>query len=106
MVPASGFWRSHQHHEHITLKEPRAVRYAVESFMLELSNHITQLYENNQAVVAILMSGTSRSSKLMREPRKLFEICGLRNITLRPQYIRSHLNVLADRLSRLRDHDD
>ena len=36
----------------------------------------------------------------MRELRKLFDICGLRNITLRPQYIRSHLNVLEDRLSR------
>ena len=42
----------------------------------------------------------------MRKLRKLFDICGLRNNTLRPQYIRSHLNVLADRLSRLRDHDD
>ena len=105
-VPASGFWRSHQQHEHITLKERRAVRYAVESFMPELANHIVLLYEDNQAVVAILMSGTSRSPELMRELRKLFDICGLRNITLRPQYIRSHLNVLADRLSRLRDHDD
>jgi hypothetical protein len=75
--------------------------------MPELANHIVQLYEDNQAVVAILMSGTSRSPELrMPELRKLFDICGLRNITLRPQYIRSHLNVLADRLSRLRDHDD
>jgi hypothetical protein len=56
-------------------------------------------------MVAILMSGTSRSLELMRELRKLFDICDLRNIPLRPQYIRSHLNVLADRLSRLRDHD-
>jgi hypothetical protein len=99
-VPASGFWRSHQQHEHITFKELRAVCYAVESFMPELANHIVQLYEDNQAVVAILISGTSRSPELMQELRKLFDICGLRNITLRPQYIRSHLmNVLADRLS-------
>jgi hypothetical protein len=91
---------------HSPLKELRAVRYAVESFMPELANHIVQLYEDNQAVVAILMSGTSRSPELMRELRKLFDICGLRNITLRPEYIRSHLNVLADRLSGLRDHDD
>ena len=76
------------------------MRYAVESFMPELANHIVQLYEDNQAVVAILMSGTSKSPELMRELRKLFDICGLRNITLRPQYIRSHLNVLEDRLSR------
>jgi PP-loop superfamily ATP-utilizing enzyme len=99
-VPASGFWRSHQKHEYITLKELRSVRYAVESFMPELANHIVQLHEDNQAVVAILMSGTSRSPELMRELRKLFDICSLRNITLRPQYIRSHLNVLAVRLSR------
>jgi hypothetical protein len=57
-------------------------------------------------VVAIIMSGTSTSPELMRELRKLFDICGSRNITLRPQYIRSHLNVLADKLSGLRDHDD
>ena len=74
--------------------------------MPELANHIVQLYEDNQAVVAILMSGTSRNPELMRELRKLFDMCGLRNITLRPQYIQSHLNVLADKLSRLRDHDD
>jgi hypothetical protein len=54
-VPASGLWRSHQQHEHIALKELRAVRYAVESLMPELANHIVQLYEDNQAVVAILM---------------------------------------------------
>jgi hypothetical protein len=42
----------------------------------------------------------------MRELRKLFDICSLRNITLRPhEYIRYNLSVLADRLSRLRDHD-
>ena len=52
-VPASGFWRSHQQHEHIILKELRAVRYTVDSFMRELANHIVQLYEDNQAVVAI-----------------------------------------------------
>jgi tRNA G10 N-methylase Trm11 len=91
-VPASRFWRSHQQHEHITLKELRVVvvRYAVESFVMpELANHIVQLYEDNQAVVTILMSGTSRSTELiMRELRKLFDICGLmRNITLRPHYI-------------------
>ena len=50
------------------------MRYAVESFMPKLANHIVQLYEDNQAVVAILMSGTSRSPELMRELRKLFDI--------------------------------
>jgi hypothetical protein len=52
--------------------------------MPELANHIVQLYEDNQGVVAILMWGTNRSLELMRELRKLFDICGLRNITLRP----------------------
>jgi hypothetical protein len=52
--------------------------------MPELANHIVQLYEDNQVVVAILMSGTSRSPELMLDLRKLFDICGLRNITLHP----------------------
>jgi hypothetical protein len=39
-----------------------------------------------RAVVAILMSGTSRTPELMRELRKLFDICGLRNITLCGDY--------------------
>jgi hypothetical protein len=45
-------------------------------------------------------------AELMQELHKLFDICGLRNITLRPQFIKSHLNVLAGKRSRLRDHDD
>jgi hypothetical protein len=64
--------------------------------MPELANHIVvQLYEDNQAVVAILITGTSRSPELMREVRKLFDICGLRHITLRPTvvHVSSHLNV-------------
>ena len=80
--------------------------YAVESFAPELAGHIVQLHEDNQAVVRILMTGTSRSPALTRQLRKLFDFCGLRGITLRPQYIRSHPNVMADRLSRMRDRDD
>ena len=42
----------------------------------------------------------------MTELRKLFQVCGLHGITLRPQYIQSELNVLAVHLSRLRKDDD
>ena len=105
-VPAQGFWRCHQKWHHITMKELKAVRFAVESFLPELAGKIVRLYEDNQAVVSILMKGTSRSPLLMKELRKLFDLLGLHGITLRPQYIRSHLNVMADRLSRTKDQDD
>ena len=88
------------------MKELKAVRFAVESFLPELANNIVRLHEDNQTVVKLLMSGTSRSPSLMKELRKLFDLCGLHGITLRPEYIRSHLNVAADRLSRLKDQDD
>ena len=104
--PAQGFWRAHQRHHIIAMKELKAVRFAIESFLPELANHIVRLHEDNQTVLKILLSGTSRSPSLMKELRKLFHLCGLHGITLRPEYIRSHLNVLADRLSRLRDQDD
>ena len=105
-VPAQGFWRAHQMKHHITLKELKAVRFAVESFLPELAGKIVQLYEDNQAVVATLMKGSTRSPLMMKELRKLFDLLGLHGITLRPQYIRSHLNVMADRLSRERDAND
>jgi hypothetical protein len=105
-VPAQGFWREHQKSRHITFKELMAVRFAVECFAPELAKTVVRLHEDNQAVCAILMKGTSKSPELMRELRKLFHLCGLHSITLRPQYIKSQLNIAADRLSRMTDSED
>jgi hypothetical protein len=105
-VPAQGFWRAHQQHHIIAMKELKAVRFALQSFLPDVANAVVRLHEDNQTVLKILLSGTTRSPLMMRELRKLFELCGLHGITLRPEYIRSHLNILADRLSRVKDQND
>ena len=86
-VPAQGFWRAHQQHHIIAMKELKAVRFALQSFLPDVANAVVRLHEDNQTVLKILLSGTTRSPLMMRELRKLFELCGLHGITLRPEYI-------------------
>lgn len=103
---ARGFWYESDKLNHITFKELKAVRYAVESFLPQLQGRHVRLHEDNQAVVSVLTHLTTRSSKMMSELRKLWELLDNNDVTLHPRYIRSAANVWADRLSRERDHAD
>ena len=105
-LPAKGFWRPHQQPEHITSKELRAVFFTVQSFLPQLQGRRVRLWEDNQAVVAILASWTSRAPLLMRTLRKLWWLMDTNNISLRAEYIRSAANVWADALSREDDPGD
>ena len=62
------------------------------------------LYEDNQAVVAIIKNRTSSSPLLMNELRLLMALLEQLDIRLLPRYIRSELNP-ADIFSRLTDRD-
>jgi mRNA-degrading endonuclease HigB of HigAB toxin-antitoxin module len=107
LTPARGFWRETQKALHITLKELKAVRFTVETFVNDLNGKRVLLWEDNQGVVAILTNVTSRSPALMAELRKLWWLLDTNDITLRARYIRSAANVWADKLSRDRDgHGD
>jgi hypothetical protein len=101
--PTRGFWRDSQKPLHITLKELKAVRFTVETFVRDLAGKRVLLWEDNQAVVAVLTNVTSRSPALMTELRKLWWILDTNDIALRARYIRSAANVWADKLSRDRD---
>ena len=105
-LPARGFWRAHQRREHITLLELRAVHYAVQAFLEQLQGRHVLLREDNQAVVAMLKSFTSRSPAIMRELRKLWWLLDVHNVTLLPRYIRSADNWYADYLSRAEESGD
>ena len=59
------------------------------------------LHEDNQAVVWILTNWVTRSPELMAELRKLWYVLDAYDIELRPTYIRSAANVVADFASRL-----
>eukprot|EP00873_Tetraselmis_striata_P013426 jgi/Tetstr1/433690/TSEL_022909.t1 len=94
--------RSH----HITWKDFRAVRHAVESFLPQLRGRRVLLHEDNTAVVAALTNLTSRSPVMMEELRKLWHLLDIHDISIRPRYIQSAANVWADRFSRELDDSD
>ena len=85
------------------MKELKAVRFTVETFVKDLNGKRVLLWEDNQGVVAILTNVTSRAPALMAELRKLWWLLETNDITLRAKYIRSAANVWADKLSRDRD---
>jgi hypothetical protein len=95
-----GHWTGDELELHITLKELKAVRFTVERFVAELQGKRVLLWEDNQAVAAILTNVTSRSPALMAELRKLWWLIDTNDIALRAKYIRSAANVWADALSR------
>ena len=98
LKPAKGLWREKQWPLHITLKELKAVRFTVETFLAELQGKAVLLY--TQGVIGVLTKLTSRAPALMAELRKLWWLMDVNNITLRAKYIRSAANVWADQLSR------
>jgi hypothetical protein len=99
--PAAGFWSPDELPMHITLKELRAVRLSVEHFLPELTGRRVLLHEDNQAVVWILTNMVTRSAEMMSELRALWGVLDLHDIELRPVYIRSAANRIADFASRL-----
>ena len=105
-LEAKGFWIPPDREEHITYKELKAVRLAILSFLPHVRGRRILLHEDNQAVVRMLTSLTSRSPALMTELRKFWYVVDTNNISVRPRYIRSAANIWADRLSReLEDSD-
>ena len=104
---ARGFCYSEDRASHITFKELKAVRRAVESFLPHIIGRRVLLHEDNQAVCAVLTHLTTRSpTAMMTELRKLWYLLDIHDIQLRPRYIQSAANVWADRLSRELDNSD
>jgi len=105
-APAHGFWTPDELPWHITCKELVAVRLGVQRFLPQLAGRRVLLREDNMAVVWILTSCVSRSPALMTELRKLWYVLDLHDIQLRPLYIRSAENTIADYASRLASTGD
>eukprot|EP00873_Tetraselmis_striata_P038096 jgi/Tetstr1/458360/TSEL_044799.t1 len=105
-LEARGFWGAANERKHITWKELKAARLAVESFLPHLAGRRVLLYEDNQAVCSFLAGLTSRSPAMMAELRKLWYLLDSNGVHITARYIRSAANVWADRLSRHLDIDD
>lgn len=105
-LPVRGDWSTREQKLHITLKELMAVRLTVQEFSEHLRGKRIRLHEDNQAVVAVLATYTSRSPEMMRELRLLWQILGYLGAEIRAEYIASEANVWADQLSRVLDPGD
>jgi len=92
--------------EHITFKELKVVRCAIQSFLPELRGERLLLHEDIQSVIGVLTHLTLKSSTMMCELRKLFLLIDTYDIKIRTLYIRSAANVWADNLSRITDNSD
>jgi hypothetical protein len=90
--------------EHITFKELKAVRCAMQSFLPELKGNRLLLHEEKQSVIGVLTHLTTKSPVMMCELRKLFLLIDSYDIKIRTLYICSAANVLADNLSRITDN--
>eukprot|EP00873_Tetraselmis_striata_P035645 jgi/Tetstr1/455909/TSEL_042690.t1 len=100
------WWAPTDERQHITWKELKAVRLAVESFLPHLTGRRVLLHEDNHAVCSVLAGLTFRSLAMMAELRKLWYLLDSNGVHIRARYIRSAANVWADRLSRHLDSDD
>jgi hypothetical protein len=67
---------------HITLKEIVAVHSDIAVYQDDLRDSMVCLWEDNQAVVHIILNKTSRSPALMGELRGLMEVLESLNITI------------------------
>jgi hypothetical protein len=103
---ARGFWDARDCQHHITWKELRAVRHAIESFLPQLRGRNVLLPEDNNPVVATLTKLTTRSPVIMTKLRRMWYMLDTNDIRIRPHYIRSAANLCVDTLNRDLDIED
>ena len=84
----------------ITKKELATVMVAVKHLFKDLENLKVKIYVDNQACVALLNHGVTKSSFLAACLREIFYVLARYNIELRAEYIPSKENCLADLCSR------
>jgi hypothetical protein len=85
---ARGFWTLLNRHQHITWRDLRVVRHAIESFLPCPRGRNVLLHEDNTAVVATLTKLTTRSPVTMTELRRFWYLLDSNDINIRPRYIR------------------
>eukprot|EP00873_Tetraselmis_striata_P037030 jgi/Tetstr1/457294/TSEL_043899.t1 len=89
-LEARGFWSSADERQHITWKELKAVRLAVESFLPNLAGRDVLMHEDNHAVRHVLSGLTSRSPEMMAELRRLWCLLDSHGIHMRASRFGPH----------------
>jgi hypothetical protein len=89
---------------HINELELFTVFLALKRWGARLKDVHVKIRSDNSATVACLQKSTSRSKDLMRWVREIFWLSVEHNILITSAHIPGHLNLLADRISRLSDY--
>jgi hypothetical protein len=100
-----GIWAVEDRDLHITPKELKAVRYALEAWRVQLRNRHVLLWEDNQAVVGILRRLNTKSPGMRAELEQIIDLLEEENIVLQVRYIKSAVNP-SDWYSRIRDKSE
>ena len=98
-------WSPVERAQSSTWRELKAVCLALEAFASHFSGVKVIWYSDNQNVESILQNG-SRKADLHQLALLAFQICLKFHISLEVKWIPRELNVRADALSKLIDHDD
>ena len=99
---AKGVWLESESALHINLLELKAVLLALKRFERLCCNQIVLVCTDNTTVVSYInKEGGMKSGSLCALLWRLMLWCNQRQIVLRARHIPGHLNVIADKLSRL-----
>ena len=101
-----GFWTEKEKREHINLLELKAIWLALLSFETEIKNcHILLRVDNTTAISYINKMGGIKYQKFNRIAAQIWHWAEKNNIWLHAEHIPSKQNLIADRLSRLKNVD-
>ncbi|GMH43453.1 hypothetical protein BSKO_11375 [Bryopsis sp. KO-2023] len=107
VIPVQGFWSPTERAFHINRKEMRAVRFALQAFQPLLTPDAQlRIHIDNRVLIDIIRKASSRSVDLREEFAQLLAQTLRMHIWLKPIYIPSRINLLADALSRQCDKGD
>ncbi|GMH37807.1 hypothetical protein BSKO_05680 [Bryopsis sp. KO-2023] len=107
VIPVQGFWTQKERAFHINRKEMRAVRFALQAFQPLLTPDAQlRIHIDNRVLIDIIRKASSRSVDLREEFAQLLAQTLRMHIWLKPIYIPSRINLLADALSRQCDKGD
>ena len=101
-LTARGFWSVPESKLHINYLELKAVFLALKEFQDLCVGKIVLVATDNTTVVAYInKEGGMRSGPLCALLWRILTWCSQRQVTLKARHIPGHLNVIADKLSRL-----
>ena len=104
-TPWVGAWPEAVNELHINYKEVLALEPAVVAWGHLWCNRKVYIHCDNQAAVAIINKGTSKNGLVMESLRRIYWASAVFNFRLKAVYYPGALNTIADRVSRLHEHN-